>query len=83
MGSQATTDLWQAIAEMADLLTHLNATPPHDRATAARAPLLRYCVAIRGSFMDDPKLMYTLLKDAQTTMRQLRKLRKAGAPGVQ
>lgn len=81
MPSQAKGDLWRALAEMANLLTHLNAIPPQDRAAAARAPLLRYCIAIRGCFMDDPEYTRTLVKDAQRTMLDLRNLRKVSLRG--
>ncbi len=80
--SQAKGDLWQALAEMADLLTRLNAIPPHERATAARPSLLRNCLAIRRCFMGEPKHMRALLKDTQQTMLDLRKLREGISPTI-
>lgn len=80
MISQARMDVWQALADTADLAKRLKDTPPCNRATAARKTILRSCLAIRRYFADDPKSMHEALKGAQLTMLFLRKLRENDHP---
>jgi hypothetical protein len=71
MVTRATISVWETLAEMANLLTWLNAMPP-----------LRNCLATRRYFADDPESMHRLLKDAQQTLLWLRRLRETGSATI-
>jgi hypothetical protein len=77
MRSQATIEVWSALAETAALLRHLDEIPPPERVTVARKCVLRSCLAIRKYFDDNPESLHELLKDAQRTLLHLRKFREA------